>query len=227
MKKNIRLKALALAVLIAGTSAGMSGCSNDDNSDDLNQAIVSEISTMQFNAGEHIISVPIEGDIRNGCFQHQFRKGYRPIGISLSAYGKLSNNYYGGAIIYSNTETVECVSTFIDESGNYVYADFGIPFFDDFSDVNDSNEPVKEFGIGEHIISVPMNDNRSENLQIEYREGYEIVGMASTAYGQHSDNYGGGVLLYVNTVPVKCTLDENGYTSFGIPLEISKTKSLG
>ena len=68
-----------------------------------------------------------------------------------------------------------------------------------------------EFGIGEHIISVPFRDNPSrEVMQLDYHPGYKITGIASV-----SDKYSfdGACLLYVNNYPVMCHgtgLDQDG-----------------
>lgn len=83
---------------------------------------------------------------------------------------------------------------------------------------NDSN--IKIFNIGEHIISIPLKDN------YEYHEGYEIVGVANTAYAKKGDNYSNGVVLYINTELVECIKEKDGYINFGIPIENEKVKNL-
>ena len=225
--KYIRLKAMLLSGSIALTSTSLAGCSNKDNSTGSNQEIVSEVTTTHFGIGEHIISVPIspKNDIRFSNVQYDYYPGYEPIGISLTATGKYTNSFGGGAIIYSNVEEVECTSNLVDKNGNYLYLEFGTPMY--IESEYGSNGNIKEFNVGEHIISIPIDeDNRSNNFQYEYHEGYEVVGIATTATGQYTNIYGGGVLLYKNITPVKCTRGDNGYTSFGIPLEIEKTKTL-
>ncbi len=94
---------------------------------------------------------------------------------------------------------------------------------------NETDEIIEElamiFGVGEHIISVPIiEDNKNRNFQYDYRDGYEIVGVSSSSYGKY-DLYGGEALLYKNITPVKCVRNENGYTSFGAPIEKEKTKT--
>ncbi len=223
--KYIRLKAMLLAGTIAITGASLSSCDNN-NEKTPNQAIVSQDTIARFNIGEHIISVPIEKDIRYSNVQYEYHPGYEPVGISVTAYGQSGNCFGGGAIIYVNTEEVDCPSNLVDKDGNYLYLDFGTPIFykDDESDINNS---IKEFGIGEHIISVPINeDNRFEQFQYEYHEGYEVVGIATSAHGKVVNCFGGGVLLYKNIIPVKCIRGNDGYTTFGIPFEIEKTRTL-
>ena len=77
---------------------------------------------MEFNEGEHIISIPLEeSDTDN--FQVTSHDGYEPIGIATSGYGKYAYNYGGGCILYTNTEKVKCIKD--DESDSYT--SFGIP----------------------------------------------------------------------------------------------------
>lgn len=227
MKDNyIRLKAMILAISIALTSTTLTGCSNKNSRIDSNPGIVIQESTKHFGIGEHIISVPIEDDIRFDNFQYDYHAGYEPIGISITAHGKYDNDFGGGAIIYSNIDEVECSSSIRDKDGNYLYLDFGTPIYY-VEKENDSNSEIKEFDVGEHIISIPIEkDNRFDNFQYEYRDGYEVVGIATSAHGMFDNDFGGGVLLYKNITPVKCTINDNGYTSFGVPLEIEKTKTL-
>lgn len=218
--KYTKLKALLLAGTIALSSSTLTGCSSDNS--EKNELI--EESTIHFDAGKHIISEPI-GDVRFENFQYDYHPGYEPVGISLTSYG-ISGSYGGGAIIYSNTEEVECSSVSKDENGEYLYSDFGTPLYSNEGNKEDINEDFKNFGIGEHIISVPIKeDNRHNKFQYDYHEGYEIVGMASCADGKYQ-HYNGGVLLYTNVTPVICIRNDNGYTSFGVPVEKTKTKTL-
>ena len=85
----------------------------------------------------------------------------------------------------------------IDKYGNYICVNFGKPIIYN-KDENESNNGVKEFGIGEHIISVPINeDNRFEQFQYDYHEGYEVVGIATSAYGMYDNDFGGGGFYYI------------------------------
>lgn len=229
-KKEIeKLTKNGLVLLLAGTMImTFVGCSNSySDQDDLNkqESTIEQESTIKFGIGEHIISVPIENDIRHGNVQYEYHEGYEPIGISVTAYGQSVDIYGGGVIIYSNVEEVECSSNQINND-KYLYLDFGTPLYHD-KNTYKSNDDVKEFDIGEHIISVPIeSDIRFNNSQYEYHEGYEVIGIATSAKGKSVNSFGGGVLLYKNTIPVRCTREDNGYTSFGIPYEKDQVKTL-
>ena len=226
--KYIRLRAMLLASTIALSSTSLVGCSNKNNGIGLNQELVSEAVTTHFGMGKHIISVPIseKNDIRFSKVQYDYYPGYEPIGISITAHGMSDNVFGGGTIIYSNVDEVECLSNLVDEKGNYLYLNFGTPVYTVEEEYN-INENIKSFDVGQHIISIPISEeNRFEQLQYEFHEGYEVVGIATTAYGKYDNIFGGGVLLYKNITPVKCIRGDNGYTSFGIPLETEKNKTL-
>lgn len=216
--KYKRLKAIALAGTLTVASSSLTGCGNNDT------VTITQDTTVHFDAGEHTISVPIseKNDIREDNAQYEYHPGYEPIGISITAWGGVDNHFGGGAIIYANTEEVECSSNLVDSNGNYICTDFGTPTY--YKDVKyNLNNSTKEFDIGEHIISTPISeDNRSEQIQYDYHEGYEIVGIATSAWGHYDNHFGGGVLLYKNTTPVQCTLGDHGYTTFGIPVEMEK-----
>lgn len=226
-KKHSRVKAALLAGTISVTSLGLTGCYNhqDKNSQLEEQATIDE-KTICFGIGEHIISVPIEEDIRQNSYQYKFHDGYEPIGISLTAYGNGTNKFGGGTIIFSNIEEVECSSRTTNDEGDYLYLEFGTPI--NSKKIENSNtENIKEFGIGEHIISVPIQEDiRTDNFQYAYHEGYEVVGIATSAHGKAVNRFGGGVLLYKNTTPVKCISEDNTYNMFGIPYEVEKDKQL-
>lgn len=226
--KYIRLKAILLAGTIALTSPSLTACSNKDSETNSNQEIIAQDSTMHFGVGEHIISVPIspKNDIRFNNVQYDYYPGYEPIGISITAHGMFDNDFGGGAIIYANIEEVDCSSRLVDKNGNYLYLDFGTPTYYTEDEYNVKGN-IKEFNVGEHIISVPISeDNRFDYFQYEYRDGYEVVGIATSAHGKFDNDFGGGVLLYKNITPIKCVREDNGYTSFGIPIEKENTKKL-
>lgn len=224
-KKDILLrKKLAYMALSSVLGLGtLSGCASKSNTS-LEQV---EASTKTFGVGEHIISVPIpkENDVTKSNFQYDYYFGYEPVGISTAAYGIYAGGYYGAEIVYANVEEVKCTSSVLDNEGNYLYLDFGEPINCEKSEYLRSNN-IKEFGIGEHIISVPVNnDLKNGNYQYKYYEGYEVVGVASSAFGAYSGSYYGGALLYKNIVPVKCSLKNNGYTEFGQPYELEEEMS--
>lgn len=223
MKDNyIRLKALLLAGALTLTSATLTGCGSTSTNEEVSEVVTIEDETKTFKPGEHILSIPLEKDIRKVNVQFDYYPGYEPVGISVASYGKLLPSNGGGVIMYSNIEEVECTSYVRDKDGNPLYLDFGTPMYD-VSTKDGLDDSEKEFGIGEHIISVPLKDyRRTENFQYEYHEGYEVVGIAASAYGELLPSYGGGALLYKNVQPVKCIKADNGYTTFGTPIELEK-----
>ena len=102
-----------------------------------------------------------------------------------------------------------------------MYVDFGTSIQANEQNTTDDNQDgyVKEFGIGEHIISTPiLFDNRTQQMQYDFYDGYEIIGIVTTGYGNRDNAFGGGAVLYRNTQTVKCIRDSDGdYTTFGIP----------
>lgn len=227
MKDNyIRLKAALLAGTMALSSACLSSCSSKNNDNINGGTIVMEHQTIkEFDTGEHIISKPISADIRNSIYQYDFIPGYEPIGISVDGYGSLGNNFGGATIIYQNTEPVTCTSNAVDVDGQNLYLNFGSPIYGVYVTPNVDGD--KDFAPGEHIISVPLTaDVRSDSYQYTPVEGYEIIGISTSAYGSLSNTYGGGVLLYKNIVPVRCSLADKGYTSFGTPITSEKSFTL-
>lgn len=222
MKDKYRqLRALLLAGTIAVSGVGLSGCSKENA--DVSQLPVIEESVKTFGIGEHILTVPIQQDIRKDVFQYEYIPGYEPVGISVSAYGTYTNSYGGGSIVYQNTEEVRCYSDTVDASGQYLYLNFG-----ESQDTRESSsviDGVKEFAPGEHIISIPLTqDIRDERFQIQAIDGYELVGIATSANGTYANSNCGGVLLFKNVETVRCTSNEKGFTTFGIP--VVETRSL-
>lgn len=221
-----RLKAALLAGTIALSGVGLSGCGSNQNNAVAGGPIIMERQTVKtFLPGEHIISKPINADIRNAVYQYDYIPGYEPIGISVSGFGSLGDTFGGTTIIYQNTDIVTCSSNATDVDGQNLYLDFGTPI--DGSYVTQEVDGEKEFAPGEHIISVPLDtDVRSDSYQYTPIDGYEIVGIATSAYGSFSNLYGGGALLYKNVIPVKCSADERGYTSFGTPIVSERENTL-
>lgn len=173
-----------------------------------------------FAAGEHIISIPID-DPRKENKQYDYHEGYKPIGISTSGYGEFSYQYGKGKILFMNEYPVKCNPTY-KKGEELLYTDFGMPVEYE-KEKTSSGDNWQEFAPGEHIISIPLKEDSDDNIQYEHYEGYEPIGMASSAYGRFSHQYAGGCILYTNTEKVKCIKDENGtYTSFGIPEEETK-----
>lgn len=175
--------------------------------------------SQKFDIGQHVISVPISDTnyITNKNYQFEGHPGYEPIGISLK-----SND--SGAILYKNVEEVQCTTDYISKDGKYCYSQFGTPISTDKDDF--SKKEPNEFNVGEHILSVPIKYcPMDEELQYEVPEGYDIAGIAISTSGKYS-NYHGGAILYKNVVPVNCHLDDDGYTTFGKPIEKEKVKTL-
>lgn len=91
-------------------------------------------------------------------------------------------------------------------------------------------ETKKTFDIGEHIISVPVNDPTLDIQQYEYHDGYKCVGLSSCANGS-GYIFGGAHALYVNEYPVECygTVNDKGlllYDNFGTPLNFVKEENI-
>lgn len=175
-----------------------------------------------FAPGEHIISVPIEEDIRVDNFQYEYHPGYKPVGFAVSAHGKSSNIYSGGVIVYVNTLEVQAKVTGKNYDGEALFTEFGEPLNYIEEDKNDN-----EFLLGEHIISMPIEDEiYDENVQLLSVDGYDVIGIATSNYGQ-TFHYGGGAVLLVNNTTVKCEPyeDEMGnivYNKVGKPTDTKK-----
>ena len=175
-----------------------------------------------FDAGEHIISIEID-DPTIEKKQYEYHEGYKVVGISTDAHGEYSYNYGQAHLVYSNEYPVKCHPTHI-KGEELLYTDFGEPTNYE-REKTTSGTGWREFNPGEHIISVPLEEQETNNYQINYHDGYEVVGIASSSYGKYQSVYGGGCILYVNTEKVKCIedeSDENSYTTFGIPEEDTK-----
>jgi len=219
MKKDyLRLKAMLVAGALAVSGATLTGCGEKyDGNERVFQESTQEYGADLLDVGKHIISVPIKDPVYN-IMQYNYHPGYKVVGITSSS---LLYTFNGACLVYVNEYPVECNCTDVDKNGNRIYGKFGKPIGYERKET-DKNE----FNPGEHIISVPIDDAPYYGItQFEYHEGYEVVGMASSSSGYFFD---GGCVLYVNTVPVKCTLTkvEDGkelYLSFGTPMEETKT----
>lgn len=225
MKNNfIKLKKIIYLSLMGMM---LTGCNQEGDVLD-ERVVVADTSyeDMQnvFAPGEHMISIPLptDVDVRLDNTQIVGHPGYKPIGICVQAYGKIVNEYAGGAILYINTEEVICDVTGKNCNDEALYTTFGTP--------TTKHEPSKKhtFDTYQHIIAVPLNIQVSEEAaQYPIYEGYELVGISSSAYGAVASSYGGGCLLYVNAVPVEVTpsYDKDGnayYITFGTPIDEKK-----
>lgn len=217
-KKNLKIFALALSGVLSATQ--LTGCGTPPI---YNEEKGCEF-TREFGIGEHVLSVPLGDTVPNGIMQIESHPGYEVVGVSISAYGEYSSHYGGGVVVYANSEEVECSSNLYDNNGNFVYLDFGVPVnYDNETEVSKEDE----FAPGQHVILVPIEDNiMQDNYQYQCHEGYEVVGITVSAYGEYSSHYGGGAVMYKNSVTVKCQKGENGYTSFGIPVVKEQVKGL-
>ena len=218
---KVRLCSLALASTIV--LGGISGCGSLKKNDDsigTEQQLITQKKV--FNVGEHIISVPVK-DLGYTIEQYEYHKGYRVVGIATSTAQYSTRGTY---ILYVNEYPVECHSSNVDGNGNYIYTDFGTPQ-GYYEEETIETETTKEFNPGEHIISIPIEDQVYSSVEYEYHEGYEPVGIA-TSYRKFS--YDKGCILYVNTEKVTCTktITEDGneqYLTFGIPNEKPLTRT--
>lgn len=229
MKENfIALHSIMIAYSIFTGLIGLLFFVNDSYyNEEAQKSTNVEQTKKKFGVGEHIIILPIPEnmDITKKKYQFENYPGYEVVGISMTSYGKNYGKYGGGVIVYSNVEEVECTSSYTSDDENNIFSEFGTPL----SSINDDlyKKESNEFNEGEHILTIPIkNDIRDKQTQIENHEGYEIVGIATGGYGKLANNFYGGALLYKNTVPVKCHHEEDGYTSFGTPIEKAKSKIL-
>lgn len=194
---------------------------NDNLEDDLDYAFETTVAydpeqiEVTFAPGEHIIAIAIENPL-GGPMTYVGHPGYKPIGISASKYGQYTSIYRAGYIIFENVVEVKTTATDIDDKGNYIYNNFGTPVDYEISDLGENS-----YDIYQHIISIPC-EMKASRTQIQSVEGYELVGIATAAYGKTGGIDAGSCLLYVNTVPVKDCVDEYNIPKFGTPIEKQK-----
>lgn len=93
---------------------------------------------------------------------------------------------------------------------------------------NSQDFEKKVFNIGEHIISVPINEPVYEVKQYNYHEGYKVVGIATSCYAY---NFDGACIIFENEYPVECystSTDKNGnhtYENFGHPINFHREET--
>lgn len=213
-KLRLRLKSIILAIAMAITGSSLTGCGNK-NYERQTKINVEQESTRHFDIGEQTISVPITDDITRGNYQHTYYPGYEPVDVDINAYLDMFAN---GVMVYSNTEEMNLSSNTVDENQNYLYLDFGKQV-DANNNEYDTHDKIKEFGVGEHIISILVNipkdkDYQKDQIVLESHEGYKLIGISTTQNKV--------IALYVNTTPVKCVRVNNGYSEFGIPIDLYK-----
>lgn len=191
--------------------------------------IVEETQTTTFDTNEHIVSVPSKKDSLKQNVQYDYHEGYIPVGISISQTScAFSPLYDGEVIVYKNIESVECTSKIVDQNGTYIYNAFG-QTKEPKHKVHYNYEDGRIFQPGEHIISIPTKNINSETqVQYEYHEGYEFVGVGNTINSSFNSSNTSGCILYVNTDPVICepaVEKENykmTYNQFGKPVTKEK-----
>ncbi len=217
--KNLKVFGFLLSSTLSMSCLG--GCGESSN---YNPAIYNQeqgiTMSKRFETGEHYISVPLPNVISDKITQIESPEGYKVISLSYGSYGEICGFYGGGTILYTNSVPVICESNLYGDD-EVPYLDFGTPI--DYIATTKDKDDIREFKVGEHILSVPINVNVIDyNYQYEYHEGYEVFGISVATYGELSGFYDSGVILYKNTVPVKVQKSENGYVSFGIPIEPAK-----
>ncbi len=222
--KYTRLKALLLAGTIALGGVSLTGCAQYDGNEKIVKMAEDEDQVKTtLGVGEHIVAVPIKNPARD-IRQYNYHPGYKPVGISTNDYGYA----FGYAhLVYENEYPVECCSTGKDKNGDYLYQDFGTPIGLKYEEPK-SVSGVIEYKPGQHIISVPIGKIGDNKTQIDYHDGYDVVGIASGAFAYSFD---GTCVLYVNVEPVKCSLtkvegNKEMYLSFGEPIEVEMTNTL-
>ena len=180
-----------------------------------------EVVRQRFEPGEHTISVPINNPLSDlegankKVMQYPSHEGYRCVG--------LNGDEVNGFLVYTNVEPVWCESNGYDENNENVFTDFGYPELERGLEAEEGE--TKVFQKGEHILSIPISNPQGKNQQYPHYDGYEVCDVCSYTFGDLSQ-YGGACALYVNTEPVKCEKNIDGYTNFGIPVELSNEKTL-
>lgn len=228
MIKNIKVsekmkeiaKKVGVGILIVNLLFPLTGCQVVDTKESLkpNYEIVQQEKMKQvFMPYESIIAEPIESDATGNVHSWNYHPGYECIGITTSAYGKgsLFGNYYAdGCVLYTNN-----VPVIITQGDDYQFNSFGEP-------VDEIQKPIVlddescVFYPGQHIISIPLNENEYKSYHYEAHEGYKPIGIAKSSYGKDIEFFAGAMILYTNTQTVKCEKDEYGfYRSFGTKYE--------
>ena len=216
-EKLKKLLCVPLLGLIMATT--LAGCSEEEQST-IETVEAGTYDDKIFNEGEHIVVIPIDNPLEESK-QYEYHEGYKVVGISSSTFGKISPYFDEAYLVYENEYPVKASVT-AKKDDKLLYTDFGTPI--EFSrEKTTSGTRWKEFNEGEHIISVPLEDMNNENYQIDYYDGYEVIGIATSSYGKIAGYYAGGCVLYKNTQKVKCVEDDEGKcTTFGIPVEETK-----
>ena len=216
--KKLKIATLAMTGLLIPYSLCGCGTSSSEKTESTQQEITTDaveekIVKKTFDVGEHYIAVKIDDPTKQRK-QYNYIPGYKPVGISTSAYGQNFYGIAGSQMLYINEYPVE-VTASRDRNGCYEFKSFGTPLEYEKKQHEKINGK-KEFYPGEHIISVPVSKQMMEDSDFEVHSGYEPIGIAKAMAGKNLAGYAGGCILYINTETVICTRDENNeYTQFG------------
>lgn len=176
-----------------------------------------------FEPGEHAVIEKVKSQL-DKVTQYPSHPGYKPIGIATSAYGSLSQKDGDTCIMYINTEVVQANAN-VKIGEDYYFGGFGVPVNYE-KNISEETEIV-EFAPGEHILSVPIDSAIKYDINYEYHEGYEPVGIAESSYGDSYNTSAEAVVLYVNVDEVECKrTEDNDYTEFGKVKEKEKIKEI-
>lgn len=224
MKNNKKI-ALALAAAMAITP--LTGCDSDTSVIPIEQQVQSEDLYETFLPGEHIVSVKIHEDLRDKITQHEYHEGYKPVGIASFTYGRLGPNYSGSIITYVNTDIVKCKASEV-KNGKVEYGNFGTVIEQKEQTKTDNKKILMPY---EHIITVPIKIRNTSSIpEIDFIEGYELIGVEFITYGRLSCSLDDGYALYVNAVPVECSYNYDNesatFDSIGKPIEETKKLTL-
>ena len=94
-----------------------------------------------------------------------------------------------------------------------------------------SDDDVKTFEPGEHIISVLTDSPIEEAQQYEYHEGYKPLGIATATYGKATKHDAGSCILYINDQEVLAKANgmkdgELYFGDFGTPLDFENSNGI-
>ena len=214
---------LTLAVLI-GLIAAVESCTTPTPDDGLPYETISmkdnvddniDNNEIYFAPGEHIVAVAIEDPLGEPVV-YSGHPGYKPIGISASAYSQYFPSYHVGYMLFENIVEVKTNATDTDINGNYIYNNFGTPV-----DYEITSYGENSYDSYQHIIAMPFSIE-GPRTQVEPIDGYEVVGIATASYGRYAGSDAGTCILYVNTEPVKNCVDEYNCPKCGTPIEKAK-----
>ena len=201
-KKIISLLTVGLVLCTAPT-----GCAQEQPQ----EQVTSVDNDKVFNEKEHVVIEKIQ-DPTKKTQQYTYHEGYKPIGISTATYeNAFTIHEVNSYIVYENIVPVKASSK-----------EFGTPI----EEIEKTQEENK-YNAYEHIVSIPYDCEASE-INFEYHDGYEIVGICNEITEGKVFNTYSGCILYVNTEPVEVkhrgTKDDTiEYDTFGTIIEEPKT----